>query len=227
MSLGALGMIETFGLVAAVEGLDASLKAANVTLSGFKYVSGGLVTFFVTGDTGAVRAAISAGESAANKIGKVISTHVIPRPAESTSVIAAPMEKPAGRKKGTGIHKREFPAKVAPTKAETAEPAPKPEPVSEPIVTAEETREPEVSVVETVEPEVVVEEAKEPEVLTEPEALEGSEAYTYEQLQEIKTTELRKMAREIPNIGLTKIEIRDAKKEPLIEAILKAQNNNG
>jgi len=191
MSLGALGMIETFGLIAAVEGLDASLKAANVSLSGFKYVTGGLVTFFVTGDTGAVRAAISAGESAASKIGKVVSTHVIPRPAESTSIIAAPVERPAGRKKGTGIHRREFPVKVAPEKAETAEPAPKPEPVPEPTVS------------------------------------EVKGKYTYEQLQEIKTTDLRKLAREYPNIELTKIEIRDAKKEPLIEAILKAQKNNG
>ena len=49
MSTGALGMLETYGLIAAIEGLDASVKAANVTLCGFKYVTGGLVTFFVTG----------------------------------------------------------------------------------------------------------------------------------------------------------------------------------
>ena len=59
----------------------------------------------------------------------------------------------------------------------------------------------------------------------EPVAIE-SKGYTEEQLREFKTTDLRKIARDIPNIGLTKIEIRDAKKEPLIEAILKAQNNN-
>ena len=53
-----------------------------------------------------------------------------------------------------------------------------------------------------------------------------TKGYTEEQLRAIKTTDLRKLARDIPNIGLTKIEIRDAKKEPLIEAILKAQNNN-
>lgn len=194
MSLGALGMIETYGLIPAIEGLDAAVKAANVTLSGFKYVTGGLVTFFVTGDTGAVRAAVSAGEAAANKIGKVISTHVIPRPAESTSKVAAPLEKPAGRKKGTGFHKRNFPVKADPSKAINAEPAPKPEPVPE---------EP-ISVNETV-----------------------SEGYTREQLTQIKTTDLRKLARSFANIKLTKIEIRDAKKEPLIEAILEAQNNNG
>lgn len=81
MSTGALGMLETYGLIAAIEGLDASVKAANVTLCGFKYVTGGLVTFFVTGDVGATKAAIAAGEIAASKVGKVISSHVIPRPA--------------------------------------------------------------------------------------------------------------------------------------------------
>ena len=194
MSTGALGMLETYGLIAAIEGLDAAVKAANVTLCGFKYVTGGLVTFFVTGDVGATKAAIAAGQTAAEKVGKVISSHVIPRPAESTTIIASPTEKPAGRRRGTGIHKRDFAAK-APAKSE---PAKKPE----------ESK----SVPESA-PVQVVESAKD------------QKGYTEEQLREIKTTDLRKLAREFKNIGLTKIEIRDAKKEPLIEAILKAQNN--
>ena len=198
MSTGALGMLETYGLIAAIEGLDASVKAANVTLCGFKYVTGGLVTFFVTGDVGATKAAIAAGEIAASKVGKVISSHVIPRPAESTTIIASPTEKPAGRRRGTGIHKREFPAK-APVK-------------SEPLEKAEKESVPENA------PEKVEDVKKTVETETK--------GYTEEQLRAIKTTDLRKLARDIPNIGLTKIEIRDAKKEPLIEAILKAQNNN-
>ncbi|MGN0628532.1 MAG: BMC domain-containing protein [Oscillospiraceae bacterium] len=198
MSTGALGMLETYGLIAAIEGLDAAVKAANVTLCGFKYVTGGLVTFFVTGDVGATKAAISAGQIAADRVGKVISAHVIPRPAESTTIIASPTERPAGRRRGTGIHKREFPAK-APVKSEPLEKA-KVESVPE---NAPEK-------VEDVKPAVETE----------------TKGYTEEQLRAIKTTDLRKLARDIPNIGLTKIEIRDAKKEPLIEAILKAQNNN-
>ena len=198
MSTGALGMLETYGLIAAIEGLDASVKAANVTLCGFKYVTGGLVTFFVTGDVGATKAAIAAGEIAASKVGKVISSHVIPRPAESTTIIASPTEKPAGRRRGTGIHKREFPAK-APVK-------------SEPLEKAKKESVPENA------PEKVEDVKKTVETETK--------GYTEEQLRAIKTTDLRKLARDIPNIGLTKIEIRDAKKEPLIEAILKAQNNN-
>lgn len=205
MSTGALGMLETYGLIAAIEGLDASVKAANVTLCGFKYVSGGLVTFFVTGDVGATKAAIAAGEIAASKVGKVISSHVIPRPAESTTIIASPTEKPAGRRRGTGIHKRDFPAK-APVK-------------SEPLEKAEKESVPEIA------PEKV--ENVEPVIIAEPEETKKeSKGYVEEKLRELKTTDLRKIARDIPNIGLTKIEIRDAKKEPLIEAILKAQNNN-
>ena len=205
MSTGALGMLETYGLIAAIEGLDASVKAANVTLCGFKYVTGGLVTFFVTGDVGATKAAIAAGEIAASKVGKVISSHVIPRPAESTTIIASPTEKPAGRRRGTGIHKRDFPAK-APVK-------------SEPLEKAEKESVPEIA------PEKV--ENVEPVTVAEPvETKKESAGYAEEYLRELKTTALRKIARDIPNIGLSKVEIRDAKKEPLVEAILKAQNNN-
>ena len=205
MSTGALGMLETYGLIAAIEGLDASVKAANVTLCGFKYVTGGLVTFFVTGDVGATKAAIAAGEIAASKVGKVISSHVIPRPAESTTIIASPTEKPAGRRRGTGIHKRDFPAK-APVK-------------SEPLEKAEKESVPEIA------PEKV--ENVEPVIVAEPvETKKESAGYAEEYLRELKTTALRKIARDIPNIGLSKVEIRDPKKEPLVEAILKSQNNN-
>jgi len=76
----ALGMIETKGLVAAIEAADAMVKAANVTLSGKVHVGGGLVSVFVRGDVGAVKAATDAGAAAAGRIGDVISVHVIPRP---------------------------------------------------------------------------------------------------------------------------------------------------
>ncbi|MGE5542030.1 MAG: BMC domain-containing protein, partial [Bacillota bacterium] len=76
----ALGLIETKGLVAAIEALDASLKAAQVRLAGMDLVSGGLVAIRVTGDTGAVRAAVSAGECAARRVGTLVASHVIPRP---------------------------------------------------------------------------------------------------------------------------------------------------
>lgn len=83
----ALGLIETYGFVAAVEACDASLKAANVSLQGVKFVRGGLVTAAFLGDVGAVKAAVDAGAAAASKVGTVLSTHVIPRPADGIDKI--------------------------------------------------------------------------------------------------------------------------------------------
>jgi hypothetical protein len=76
----ALGMIETRGLVGAIEAADAMVKAANVTLVGKEQIGGGLVTVIVRGDVGAVKAATDAGAASARKVGELIAVHVIPRP---------------------------------------------------------------------------------------------------------------------------------------------------
>ena len=76
----ALGMVETRGLVAAIEAADAMVKAANVTLIGSEKIGSGLVSIMVRGDVGAVKAAVEAGGAAASRLGEVIATHVIPRP---------------------------------------------------------------------------------------------------------------------------------------------------
>ncbi|GAB2323552.1 propanediol utilization microcompartment protein PduA [Alkalibacterium sp. m-11] len=76
----ALGMIETKGLVAAIEAADAMVKAANVSLEGYEKIGSGLVTVMVRGDVGAVKAATDAGAAAARSVGELVSTHVIPRP---------------------------------------------------------------------------------------------------------------------------------------------------
>lgn len=83
----ALGMIETKGLVGAIEAADAMVKAANVTLTGKEHVGGGLVTVMVRGDVGAVKAAIDAGAAAAARVGELISVHVIARPHEELEPI--------------------------------------------------------------------------------------------------------------------------------------------
>ncbi|AXJ13836.1 BMC domain-containing protein [Streptococcus pluranimalium] len=83
----ALGMIETKGLVAAVEAADAMVKAANVNLVGKEHVGGGLVTVMVRGDVGAVKAATDAGAAAASAVGELVSVHVIPRPHTEVDVI--------------------------------------------------------------------------------------------------------------------------------------------
>jgi len=76
----ALGLIETRGLVGAIEAADAMVKAANVRLIGKEQIGGGYVTVMVRGDVGAVKAATDAGAAAARRVGELISVHVIPRP---------------------------------------------------------------------------------------------------------------------------------------------------
>lgn len=76
----ALGMVETKGLVGAIEAADAMVKAANVLLVGYEKIGSGLVTVMVRGDVGAVKAATDSGAAAAQKVGEVVSVHVIPRP---------------------------------------------------------------------------------------------------------------------------------------------------
>ncbi len=80
MSQEALGMVETRGLVAAIEAADSMLKAANVVLVGTEKIGSGLVSVMVRGDVGAVKSAVEVGSSNAAKLGELVATHVIPRP---------------------------------------------------------------------------------------------------------------------------------------------------
>jgi ethanolamine utilization protein EutM len=89
----ALGMIETKGLIAAIEAADAMVKAANVQLIGKEYIGAGYVTVTVRGDVGAVKAATDAGAAAARRVGELVSVHVIPRPHEEVEKVL-----PAGKK---------------------------------------------------------------------------------------------------------------------------------
>ena len=83
----ALGMIETRGLVAAIEAADAMVKAASVTIISQSKAGGGLVSTLVRGEVGAVKAATDAGSVAANKVGEVVAVHVIPRPHDELEAI--------------------------------------------------------------------------------------------------------------------------------------------
>ena len=80
MQQEALGMVETKGLVGAIEAADAMVKSANLSLVGYEKIGSGLVTVMVRGDVGAVKASTDAGAAAAQKVGEVVSVHVIPRP---------------------------------------------------------------------------------------------------------------------------------------------------
>ena len=99
MTLQALGMIETRGLVPLVEASDAMCKAARVELVGWDRVGSGMVTSFVRGDVAAVKAATDAGAAAAAKVGEVISVHVIPRPHDDLGQ-SVPAKAPPTRGKG-------------------------------------------------------------------------------------------------------------------------------
>lgn len=106
----ALGMIETRGLIAAIEAADAMVKAANVKLIGKELVEGGLVQVSIRGEVGAVKSALSAGQVAAEKIGGLLWSHIIPRPDEQTELILTQISKaPAA----SASKKKDSPKKIS------------------------------------------------------------------------------------------------------------------
>ena len=191
----ALGMIEVYGYLAAVEALDSALKAANVSLVNVEKVKGGLVAVLVEGDVGAVKAAMDASAAAAERLGTVVSVHVIPRPAEDVARML-------GRQEGTpGPDKDPDPQPPKP-------PAPEPEPEAEPDPESGTTEEPE----SVEEPEAV----EEPAPISEPEPKELS---LPQGMESMSVQDLRKLARELEITNMTRAEIRYAKKQELIQKI--------
>ena len=196
----ALGLIELYGYVPAVEALDAALKAAKVSLESVTKVKGGLVSVFVTGDVGAVKAAMDAAATAAERVGKVVSVHVIPRPAND---IRAILSDPESERK----------------------------PLLEPVMHVEETTESETSDIsseEKPEPKEITEEVTREEPSLMPAAKPASQkpnrkTLTKEDLEGMTVVNLRTAARDIGITTMTKREIRDAKREELIKAIIEFQ----
>jgi ethanolamine utilization protein EutM len=92
MTLEALGMVETKGLIGSIEAADAMVKAANVVLIGKEYIGAGFVTVMVRGDVGAVKAATDAGAAAARRVGELVSVHVIARPHQEVEKILPKMK---------------------------------------------------------------------------------------------------------------------------------------
>ena len=191
----ALGMIEVYGYLAAVEALDSALKAANVSLVNVEKVKGGLVAVLVEGDVGAVKAAMDASAAAAERLGTVVSVHVIPRPAEDVARML-------GRQEGIpGPDKDPDPQPPKP-------PAPEPEPEAEPDPESGPPEEPE----SVEEPEAV----EEPAPISEPEPKELS---LPQGMESMSVQDLRKLARELEITNMTRAEIRYAKKQELIQKI--------
>jgi len=102
----ALGLLETKGLVALMEGADAMLKAANVEMIGWDKAGSGMVTAFVKGDVAAVKAAVDAGAEAAGRVGTVVSVHVIPRPHDELGGMMPKGKKPAAQQPAAAGAKR-------------------------------------------------------------------------------------------------------------------------
>ncbi len=190
----ALGMIEVYGYLTAVEALDSALKAANVSRLGVEKVRGGLVTVLVEGDVGAVKAAMDASAAAAERVGTVISVHVIPRPADDVTRMLKGGKEP------------EEP--TPPTSPEPEEPS-EPEISSEPDTLSE----PEAP----VEPEAPAEPESEPAKAEEAE--KAPQDVTVEEMQTMGVDALRRLARALEIKNMTRAEIRFAKKQELIQKI--------
>lgn len=201
--MNALGMIETRGLVGAIEAADAMVKAANVTLQSKTQVGGGLVTVMVRGDVGAVKAAVDAGAAAAERVGELISVHVIPRPAADVE--------------GILDHPPTLPAPPAPE--------PDPEPETEPAPASEVASEQSASEENLSEEEELEEDEDEED--DETPALEQRPSGSFiippeSVMQRMTVAKLRALARGLGSTGMSAKEIRFAKKEELIARIIEA-----
>lgn len=186
----ALGMIEVYGKLAAVEALDSALKAANVELVDVTRVGGGLVTVMIAGDVGATKAAVDAAEASAARVGRVISVHVIPRPSEDVGHMVA----------GNEQNKKETNDELQVEMEEQKE-------------TIIEDKELEG----TSETEESIKEVTQPENLTEIQQKEN--VITKESLQNMTVANLRSLARQLEITNMTRKQIRFATKEELVRSI--------
>ncbi|MGN0961969.1 MAG: BMC domain-containing protein [Clostridia bacterium] len=219
----ALGMIETKGLVGSIEAADAMVKAANVTLIGKVHVGGAYVTVMVRGDVGAVKAATDAGAAAAQRVGELISVHVIPRPHHEVEYILPSLPlmdeddddngPDSPQNGGESEPEEESPAEIEEPE-ETAEPDEEPEaaPEEEPAAPAEEASSAEEEPVETV-----------AETEAETKSAKMSEVDIERELEGLAVKELRKLARKTEGIAIVGREISAANKKLLISEITKAR----
>ena len=225
----ALGMIEVYGRVGAIEGLDSALKAANVSLVNMIRVGGGLTSVFVEGDVGSVKASIDAAAAAAERVGKLISAHVIPRPdaAVREMLDIASNDEFNGNKSGSGgnaepkVQEETGQADAAGAdelcgKTEAVVDAQTGIGETEALVNAEAEIVEEEAVV-NAEAEIVEEEAGTAEVHIS--AKPKVHPADYEELEKMTVAQLRKLAREMQDYPLPKQEIKFAKKEDLLMAL--------
>lgn len=201
----ALGMIEVYGRIGAIEGLDSALKAANVSLVNMVRVGGGFTSFFIEGDVGAVKAAIDAAETSAGRVGSVVSSHVIPRPDQSVRNLLNMNQQLSPKDQKSTDNK---------TNKENADNLIESKNISE--NKSKENSFPPNKVDDDVEKKLddIVEEKLEDNA--------AANATKYDKYEALTVVELRKAARDIEALNLTKQEIKFAKKKELLDAIKKA-----
>lgn len=192
----ALGLIETRGLVGAIEAADAATKAADVKLVGKERADAGLMTIKITGDVAAVRSAVDAGAAAAQRVGELVSAHVIPRPDDDTEILIHPppsqtKEKPMA---GEPPPERRHPEPAvqvsdAPVQPKADDPVTPPEPAdSEPL----------------------------------PEMSDDEQTFR-RQLEDLTVHDLRRYARSVQGLSIFGRQISRANREQLIEELMKVK----
>lgn len=192
----ALGLIETRGLIGAIEAADAATKAADVTLVGKERADAGLMTIKLKGDVAAVRAAVDAGAAAAQRVGELVSAHVIPRPDDETEILIYPP--PWQTKEKSAPQQDRTPRRQPRARKEQSagEQAPEAEP---------ETREPD----------------QEPEAFSDPAMAMSENEETYrQQLTNMTVHELRRYARSVKGLPIVGRQISRANREELIEQLM-------
>lgn len=198
----ALGLIETRGLVAAIEAADAMVKAAHVQLIGKERAEAGLITVKIRGDVAAVRAAVDAGAAAAQRVGELVSSHVIPRPDDGTEILIYPPQKKARER----LQKETPPA----VKAKPGRPGREKSAVAMPSVAQDRQEEklPETSA--SAEPQ--------------PETTMSDDAQEYRrQLEAMTVHALRRFARGATGLSIVGRRISRANRDELIVELMKAR----
>ena len=208
--MNAIGMIETKGLLAAIEGADVMLKAADVTLLDKSSATGGLITITVTGEVSAVQAAIEAATVSINRLNSnlLISKHVIARPSSSLEKVMSIMSSTPQNESAKDVEKEQLAAEATPVIEET------------PVVVEE-------APVAVEEAPIVAEVASVIEDVPVPKSVEDTVShYRATKLQKMNLNNLREIASELPELN-TKIDIKKATKKTLIKIIRDSQINKG
>lgn len=188
----ALGLIETRGLIGAIEAADAATKAADVTLIGKERADAGLMTIKLRGDVAAIRAAVDAGAAAAQRVGELVSAHVIPRPDDGTEILIYP----------------------PPWQTKEKQPSPQPNPAGRPARKAKGSSR--SAPVPDAAPAASEEEAP-PEM---PMVLSDDEETYRQQLRDMTVHELRRYARSIEGLPIAGRQISRANRDDLINYLI-------